>query len=134
MSGDEWGDVQARRDRFGPFIEVRWRQSRVAVREWAWVDFVAAVWSGVYQPERVEERRGWVCFEIDERLAEAERPVGWRVKSLRVPRSVWDRFVVAVGDEVFARVAHEWVGAPHEEAQKPSLPGDSIGGTARAGV
>ncbi|WP_220449843.1 hypothetical protein, partial [Nonomuraea longispora] len=98
------------------------------------VDFVVAVGSGVYRPEQVEERRGWVCFEIDERLAVGERPVGWRVKSLWVPRRVWDRFVAAVGDEVFARVGHEWVGAWREEVRKPSLPGDSIGGTARAGV
>ncbi|MGJ6969916.1 hypothetical protein ACSDR0_49450 [Streptosporangium sp. G11] len=83
MSGDEWGDVQAHRDRFGPFIEVRWRRARLVVREWAWVDFVAAVWSGVYKPERVEDRRGWGSFEIDERLAVAERPVGWRVSHCR---------------------------------------------------
>ncbi|MFC4012426.1 hypothetical protein ACFOY2_34685 [Nonomuraea purpurea] len=105
---DEFGYLEARRDRFGPFVQVRWRQMQMAVRDTAWSRFVHEVSHDIYTPEMVSDRRGWVRFEIDEGFGWRERPVGWRPKRLEIPEGVWKRFADAVRELVFAEVRHEW--------------------------
>lgn len=105
----EGGYLEARRDRFGPFIQIRWRQKRMVVRERAWLGFLDEVCRGGYQPLEVAGRRGWVFFEIDEGFAE-NRPVGWTPKALEVPEIVWQRFVSAGGRGSFANLGHCWTG------------------------
>ncbi|MGP3920499.1 hypothetical protein [Nonomuraea sp. 10N515B] len=109
------GYLEARRDDVGPFIHIRWGQMRMAVREYAWFDFLDQIKRGLYAAEKVEGRRGWVRFEIDEALAEHERPVAWRPKVLEVPATVWDRFVDGVGQGRFASLRRFWTGVPVTE-------------------
>ncbi|MFC4011730.1 hypothetical protein ACFOY2_31180 [Nonomuraea purpurea] len=110
---DDPGYVEARRDRFGPFVEVRWGQNRIVVRENGWSVFHSEIRFGGYQPAKVDGKRGWVRFEIDEGYAGTLPPVGWKPKALEVPELVWQRFVDAGGRGVFADLGYcYWAGRP----------------------
>ncbi|MDP4511576.1 hypothetical protein [Nonomuraea turcica] len=125
MSEEDPGYLEARRDRFGPFIKVRWWHMEMVVRENAWLTFVDEVKRGHYLPtplEKVNGKRGWVRFAIDEGFAERERPVAWRPKVLDVPRMVWDRFVDAVGRLDLANVGPCWTGGPLREPPEARIP------------
>ncbi|MEV1175471.1 hypothetical protein [Nonomuraea sp. NPDC049784] len=112
----EPGYVEARRDPCGPFVVVRWWQSRMMVRLGAWVSFAKKVKAGSYTPEKLPDQPGWVRFEIDEGFNAGNAPSGWRPKVFQIPEVVWDRFVDAVGRYALWDVGLYWMGAP------PTLP------------
>ncbi|MEU6713798.1 hypothetical protein ABZ897_20180 [Nonomuraea sp. NPDC046802] len=129
----EWGYLEARHDKFGPFVEIRWRQKRIVVREMPWLQFLDRVRTGEYRAADVSGRADRVSFEIDEGFAEHERPVAWTPKAMEVPGIVWERFVDAVGRGCFANLGYVvWTGAPSQEppdvrspAPRGEVPGDA---------
>ncbi|HEX4817580.1 MAG TPA: hypothetical protein VFV66_32965 [Nonomuraea sp.] len=111
--GEELGYVEARRDQCGPFVQIRWGlEQRKVVRAADWERFVHRIRRDGYTPEKLADRPGWVRFEIDEGFASDERPVAWTPKALEIPEPVWDRFMEAVGRQVFANLGHLWTGVP----------------------
>ncbi|GAA1613210.1 hypothetical protein GCM10009733_006620 [Nonomuraea maheshkhaliensis] len=138
---DEPGYVEARRDEFGPFVQVRWgSQVSWRVRAWAWAwaweKFLRVVSSGVYSPERLRERRdgveaadnddppqpvavpgAWVRFTISEELGQVTL-TGWKPKIFDVPQKVRDQFVTAARAGAFNGLARDWRGLPCDNGEQ----------------